>query len=288
MVADRVCGNNREVRRIRSTNESQTAYHYPGLSTGFSPIFTNREYGMRNGADLIREAFRISNWREMLKKKKKKKKKTAPILALCLWFGCMISSEQKWSFSFCSALCFAHYGLRSSLSSSQLAAAHSDCCMLVICKHTIVLLTGKLVMKLLHLVERCRTPAHKVQEVQSGKPKRQETERKWKLHVLRRHFFSMVTDLIRDPTAHTIRLIENHWRIAVAHESQLIREWVRGPDSPNLPNVNGPFPLQSDKTKSPDLNFTIGWLSYTVRSDIEERVAKERPAWKHNVLAFSS
>ena len=133
----------------------------------------------------------------------KKKKKPAPILALCLWFGCMISSEQKWSFSFSSALCFAHYVLRNSLSSSQLAAAHSDCCMLVICKHTIVLLTGKLVMKLLHLVERCRTPAHKVQEAQSGKPKRQETERKWKLHVLRRHFFSMVTDLIRDPTAHT-------------------------------------------------------------------------------------
>ena len=53
-------------------------------------------------------------------------------------------------------------------------------------------------------------------------------------------------------------------------------------------NVNGPFPLQSDKTKSPDLNFIIGWLSYTVRSDIEERVAKERPALKHNVLAFSS
>ena len=140
----------------------------------------------------------------------------------------MISSEQKWSFSFCSALCFAHYGLRSSLSSSQLAAAHSDCCMLVFCKHTIVLLTGKLVMKLLHLVERCRTPAHKVQEVQSGKPKQQETERKWKLHVLRRHFFSMVTDMIRDLTAHTIRLIENHWRMAVAHESQLIREWVWG------------------------------------------------------------
>ena len=200
---------------------------------GFSPIFTNREYGMRNGPD----SWSLPNQQLAGNVKKKKKKKPAPILALCLWFGCMISFEQKWSFSFCSALCFAHYGLRSSLSSSQLAAAHSDCCMLVICKHTIVLLTGKLVMKLLHLVERCRTLAHKFQEVQSGKPKQQETERKWKLHMLRRHFFSMVTDLIRDPTAHTIRLIENHWRIAVAHESQLIREWVRGPDSPNLPIV---------------------------------------------------
>ena len=46
-------------------------------------------------------------------------------------------------------------------------------------------------------------------------------------------------------------------------------------------NFNGPFLLQSDKTKSPDRNFTIRWLSYTVRSDIEERVAEERSAWKH-------
>ena len=187
-----------------------------------SPIFTNREYGMRNGADLIRHGS-LPNQQLAGNVKKKKKKKPAPILALCLWFGCMISSEQKWSFSFCSApLCFAHYGLRSSLSSSQLAAAHSDCCMLVICKHTIVLLTGKLVMKLLHLVERCRTPAHKVQEVQSGKPKRQETKRKWKLHVLRRHFFSMVTDLIRDPTAHhspNRKSLTNRSRTRIAADS---------------------------------------------------------------------